>query len=81
MTKFTPANVESLIVNPAWEELVIRLEKRLLLAEIELEQPGEFFHGKGVGARAEIRLILDLPQQLAKEAAGESFVQKLKRQL
>ena len=77
-TPFTPANVDSLKHNPAWEHIVQCLESELQTAEVMLELEGEFNHGKGIGLRTICKLVLHLPDQMAEQAGGKSFVQRIK---
>ena len=73
MVNLSEAQVMELTSNLAWKELVERVSKVNDDNErLYMESPDPFIHGKGVGSRSVLRLILDLPEILRKEITGES---------
>jgi hypothetical protein len=67
------AQVEELLSNPAWKELIERVKQwRRNNDEVYMESPDPFTHGMGVGSRKTCDLILALPEILRKEILGES---------
>lgn len=67
------AQVQELLSNPAWKELIERVRRwRKDNDEVTIESSDPYTHGKGVGSRKTCDLILSLPDILRKEILGES---------
>jgi hypothetical protein len=67
------AQVEELLSNPAWKELIERVKKLRDDSEYaQMTSPDPFTHGKGVGYRQVCNLVISLPEILRKEILGES---------
>lgn len=78
-TPFTPANVDALKRNPAWEHVVKCVKSELENAEVTLEMEGEFAHGKGIGMRKVCWMLLALPDQMAEQADGGTMVKSIRK--
>ncbi len=73
MVNLSEAQVMELTSNPAWKEIVERVENIAKNNEyVYMENPDPFTHGMGVGFRKTCDLVLQLPEILRKEITGES---------
>jgi hypothetical protein len=61
---YTEGNVRELMENMAWKEIVSRIETMLRQEDANIENPDSFLHGRAVGARAKLREILGMPEEL-----------------
>ena len=80
MVNLSEAQVMELTSNPAWKEIVERVENIAKNNEyVYMENPDPFTHGMGVGFRKTCDLVINLPEILKKEITGENpLVHRLK---
>lgn len=66
------SQIEEHFSSPVWKAIAAKIEAELRGADILLENPDPFLHGKAVGKREMLRLMLGYQQILLTEAGGNS---------
>ena len=64
---YSPAHLRDLLNNPAWKEIVERVEAEAQHADEQMESTNEFDRLVAIGKRRTLRMLLALPDQLKKE--------------
>ena len=64
---YSPANLRDLLNNPAWKEIVERVQAEERASDDQIESADEFLRIVAVGKRRTLRMLLGLPEQLKKE--------------
>ena len=64
------SQIEEHFSSPVWKAVTAKIEAELRGADILMENPDPFLHGKAVGKREMLRLVLGYQQILLTESSG-----------
>ena len=70
--KLSKSQIEQFFKSPVWEEIEKKLESELKRTESEIENPEPFYHGRAVGRRSNINLVLSIQEILLTESEERS---------
>lgn len=71
---FTKSDINDLEENFAWQDIRERMEKMLEKADVDIENQDSFYHGKAVGERSVLRVLLALPEEQRRIVGNEGKV-------